>query len=68
MFENEIDIDEFDKIYQPDNPGESRILLNLQNQVRLLTSQVRILKKMYVKNLFSSKREMMEFFEDAWDT
>jgi hypothetical protein len=41
-------------------------LITLQKQVKSLTTQVRVLKRMAITNLFSNKEEMVEFMNDIW--
>ena len=41
-------------------------IITLQNQVKSLTSQVRVLKRIAMTNLFNSKEEMIEFVNDIW--
>ena len=59
--ENDLEDDEFET-------PESTLVRNLQSQVKSLSSQVRMLKKMVVKDLFSSKEELKEFFKDLFET
>ena len=39
---------------------------SLKAQVGVLENQIRIIKKMMFKNIFKSKREMIEFISDVW--
>jgi hypothetical protein len=55
-----------DTMDDPDQAPLNPSINALQNQVKSLTSQVRVLKRIAMSSLFKSREEMIKFMDDVW--